>query len=401
MSDIQFIELQIINRITGFYDSERREVARQIPASLMVTPLHREVYEWCLKNVLHGDGSGWKLEYVDVLHRVADVEYLLGVFDLKTWIGELKEAKCEQIMQEAAIRLRRNKDVKDCFNQLRKINEIKQPEVTDADELLNIYFNMPEVRGVPSGIPVIDQNTKQLIPHSFWVIGGYSSMGKTSLVVQLIYNLICYNRKIVFYSLEMKGVDIMARLYQWAKYNCGFEQEAKDYLRNTGLEIMNNKNTLDEIIVDIESRESVPDMIFIDYLQIIEADGKSEYEKLNTITRSLKLCTLLNPTCIIALSQVSNEYARSNQRIGSFKGSGSIIANSDVAIELRRGMKAEKNLEKKFGDEEGELKDSEAEIMIWKNRLGKTAMKKYPYNKEIGFIEFNPKKYEQRTMPIL
>lgn len=396
MNDIEFIELSILNRVTGYYKDERNDIIKNIPSDLFITPLHRNCYKWVLNNLLKGKQDGLCLDFINILEKAHDMEYLTGGFQLKTWINELKEAKSLQIMEEASAGLAKNKDVTECFNKLKKIKQLKDPEVTNGKELLHLYLNREEKYGVPTGISIIDNHTKKLIPNSFWVVGGYSSMGKTSLIVQIIYNIISFEKSVVFYSLETQGQDIMARLLQWAQYELRDRTEAIEYLNIAKLEINNKKTTLDEILIDIESRTENPDVVFIDYLQIMDAEGKSEYEKLNNITRGLKLCTMINDVCIVALSQVSNEYAKTNQKIMSFKGSGSIIANCDVAIELKRGLNTQSEGGNINYEIQEELKPNEAEIILWKNRFGKGFIKKkYAYNQDIGFIDFNPQHYEQ------
>jgi hypothetical protein len=50
-----------------------------------------------------------------------------------------------------------------------------------------------------------------------------------------------------------------------------------------------------------------PDMIVIDFVQNIRADGKSEYERMTTIATELQQLAINQKIAIFDLSQVSNE----------------------------------------------------------------------------------------------
>ncbi len=101
------------------------------------------------------------------------------------------------------------------------------------------------------------------------------------------------------------------------------------------IEIIDDKYSLSEIIAYTEMRK--PDMIVIDFVQNIRADGKSEYERMTTIATELQQLAINQKIAIFDLSQVSNEWSKYMQgdAIPS-KGSGALVASADVWLVLKR-----------------------------------------------------------------
>jgi replicative DNA helicase len=110
------------------------------------------------------------------------------------------------------------------------------------------------------------------------------------------------------------------------------------------------------------------DFLVLDYLQLADADTKTENEaaRLTKISNGLKQIAREFQIPVIALSQMNNEYLKRGWNIephvGDLKGSGSIAQDSDVVMFLWPLN----------GSDEG---DNRRHLILRKNRGGKKDVK--------------------------
>lgn len=226
--------------------------------------------------------------------------------------------------------------------------EIK-PIMEDYSKLQEEHRNnKKKYIGWETGFKKIDDAIDGVRAPHMWIIGGYTSTGKSSLALNIMLSLMKQDVKCVMYSLEMSKVDLVSRLLalmtreQGIKILKGLSSEAiekgKADLSEMPLKLVNEKRNLQQIILSMNEQKLVwgAQVFFIDYLQQINVEGaSSEYESMReTAIEMQKVAEYLNVP-IIALSQVSNEAARlPNSAVMGFKGAGTIASAADFAIEL-------------------------------------------------------------------
>lgn len=259
----------------------------------------------------------------------------------------------------------------------------------EYDELRKEYGEKRETGqkyiGLETGFEKVDDLTDGVRKGHLWVIGGYTSTGKTMFALNLAKGLIEKEKKVAFYSLEMTRVEIMERLLgiftgmPSRKITKGdldeFEnkdlKEALDFFNKNDLSVHGSKGTLNEILMSIkvEIMTRKIDCLFIDYGQLVATDDQSEYDTMRRISVELQTFAKQNKIPIILLSQISNESARNESPVIGFKGSGAIAASADLAIEL----KTDKN-ESKEDRIAKIIKGEKIKVVlaIRKNRHGKT-----------------------------
>lgn len=118
--------------------------------------------------------------------------------------------------------------------------------------------------------------------------------------------------------------------------------------------------------------------VFIDYLQLMEADKDfdTEYNILRDVTRKLKLLAKEMQLPIIVLSQLSREVEKSGQktqkpRLSDLRGSGTIEQDSDVVIMLHR--------EDFYDEHPNDVSD--LEVLVRKVRMGRTGKVDFFFDK--------------------
>lgn len=237
--------------------------------------------------------------------------------------------------------------------------------------------------GYTTGFSRFDQLTDGFRKGHLWVIGGYTSAGKTFLTLNFVATALKKGKKVLFYSLEMSHVDIVGRLIgilsgvNSIKILKGsltqIEKEkvdkAREFLKESKLFIYNNFNCPHEIILESvrQNIKEKTELVVIDYLQMLTSAGQNAFETLETASKTLQGFAIKQDLTVVALSQVTNEGAKNNTGIINFKGSGAIAASADVAIELKA-----KGSEEEINDNKKNNIPIEVDAQIKKNRHGMT-----------------------------
>lgn len=258
--------------------------------------------------------------------------------------------------------------------------------------------------GIPAGFTKLDGVIDGLRPGHFWVIGGYTSTGKTWFLLNIINNILTGN-KVSFFSLEMSRVDIVSRLlaiqtgigatkvlrHEFADLEAKKKfDEAKERLLKSDLKIYSKTMDLEGIIMTM-TRDIIRNgtkIFAIDYVQLIKTKSKNEYEQISEVSQRLQNFARENGITILVLSQISNEHARDpNAEVMGFKGGGTLPASVDLAIELFNEDKKEERDQKVVDGKPFDVK-----VIIKKNRHGRTGhinMEFTPWNGRFDQSIFN------------
>src|SRR3990167_3986095 len=290
------------------------------------------------------------------------------------------------------------------------ITEIKHSETSKADiqSVIKEFENRREeyknkeagsLLGISTGYSKLDNIIDGLRPSHFWIIGGYTNIGKTAASLNIVANLIKQGKRVVYYSLEMNSVDIFSRLLgiltedNGLSIIKGFEKNqevVRDQIKKiitSKLSIHTGKSELSEILFSMHQENiNEPVTLFVvDFMQIMTIkNSKSEYETITTCSLELQQTAKRLAVPIMALSQISNEGAKSSDNVVmNFKGSGAIAAAADLAIEI--GI-----LESTTEEWKEKLSRGEAVKMKWsirKNRHGRVGMIEMSFNGKTGIFE--------------
>lgn len=347
------------------------ELVANVPSTLNIKHYAKIVFDKSVLRKLIGAGtkitdSGYD-ESRDVTSLVENAGVLvLGLSDMAT--------------QE-------NTDISSSVTEFDSIqNEFKEKQFADVDAYI----------GIPTGFSKIDKTIDGLRKGHMWVVGGYTSTGKTWWSLNVVNNIMM-ETPVTFFSLEMSKPDIVSRMLaiqsgigstkiQRHEFSSPQELEkygkARERLLSSKLKICASlKMTLDEMILAM-TRDIIKNktrVFVIDYIQQIRVGNKEEYGALTEISTTLQAFALKTNTTIITLSQISNEGAKEQSREHMvFKGSGAIAASADYAIQLFHTHKKEERLQR--------LRDGLpllVEVAIMKNRhgaIGEVDMEFTPWN---------------------
>uniref|UniRef100_UPI0030039A34 replication helicase subunit n=1 Tax=Anunuuluaehu liula TaxID=3049639 RepID=UPI0030039A34 len=178
-----------------------------------------------------------------------------------------------------------------------------------------------------SGFEELDILTHGLPNGDLIVIAGRPSMGKTSFVINIAYNILKNNdTKICIFSLEMTKIQILYKLIsigstipikeilsghvninEWnlIQHICKHLLKSRIYINDTASISINDLVYISKLITKEKEYKNI---IIIDYLQLIQAKNlksESRTQELSYITRQLKILAQTLNIPIIVLSQLN------------------------------------------------------------------------------------------------
>lgn len=194
------------------------------------------------------------------------------------------------------------------------------------------------------------------IPGHIWLVGGFTSVGKTAVMIQKVCNLIVCGEgaRIVIISTEMTEEQLVARILAnftgvpsmrilSGNYHSTAEEksvfDAKNALKHSELAIHDAIYTIDDIEVALRKAalQGGVDVVFIDYVQNCRWPGaKSRYQEQSEIANRFQALAKEVKATLVCLSQVSNDVGRGNTEQLELKGAGEWAAVADYGIMLSR-----------------------------------------------------------------
>lgn len=267
------------------------------------------------------------------------------------------------------------------------------------DFVEELYSDEPKAQ-IKTGFPLMDYKIGGLEPTQLVVIAARPSVGKTAFALNMLLNIANQGYKTSFFSLETTGVSILKRMLAT---KTGIEltriKEMKDLTPDEITKLTSVASQILKLNVDINTQSNVTtqevrkqalkskdeqQVIFIDYLQLMQTDSKLDRRNgIEKISRDLKIIANETGAIIVLLSQLSRGVESRNDKrpmLSDMKEAGGIEADASLAMLLYRDDYYNQ-------DEEDELGKSIVECNIAKNKDGET-----------GVIEFEYYKRTQRFM---
>ena len=288
--------------------------------------------------------------------------------------------------------------------------------VTEAVNVANqAYQREGGLSGIPTELVDLDAKMGGLHPSDLIILAGRPSMGKTSLVTNIAYNIAKAYKKglkpdgtegaieggvVGFYSLEMSSEQLASRILADAASVDSHRLRSGDMTEDEFRNLVEAAKTLEACPLYIDDTPALPisqlaararrlkrthglDVLMVDYLQLVRpASAKdSRVNEVSEITQGLKAIAKELNVPVIALSQLSRAVeSREDKRpqLSDLRESGSIEQDADVVMFVYRGeyykereKPGEENLEAMAKwQEEMERLHGKAEVIIGKQRHG-------------------------------
>ena len=276
-----------------------------------------------------------------------------------------------------------------------RVFEIGQSGVTGETMRISSFLNFDvieslqdssrRITGIRTGFDDLDEKTNGLEPSELIIVAGRPSMGKTTLVNNImLHAAVVEKRPCAFFSLETSarqiGINLLGAHAQVDahKMRRGFlSKEEWQHLWKVASSLIEAPLFVDESANltirelrakarRLKSREKI-ELIAVDYLQQLEGHTReNRQQEISSISRSLKAMARELDIPVIVVSQLSRavEAREGNKpRLSDLRESGSIEQDADLVLLLyRRGY---------YKPEEAD-QENLAEILIAKQRNGPT-----------------------------
>ena len=276
-----------------------------------------------------------RLDPITILNRAgAEYEQLLRdcmtatptVRNLPAWLEICKDSARLTAMQAEALAImsaNRADSAAQAWERMGTLlQDADQGEDLSLGDLIGDYCDRMNdkrpVRYLNFGIEALDKDL-YVSGGQFGVIAADSSVGKTALALQFAYHMAADGHRVGFFSLETPKENLEDRLlaqHQVAGIplpNTKRRKLTEDDMRSAGeagvrsgdiyLRILRNYETLERIRAKTLQRRF--DVIFIDYVQLIDAPGRERWDIVTNISMGLHRMAQQLGITVIGLSQIT------------------------------------------------------------------------------------------------
>jgi len=206
------------------------------------------------------------------------------------------------------------------------------------------------------------------------IIGGRPSSGKTTLAANFMLEL-SSKYTVDFFSLETSSLKVFRKIASAAgKININkiqhktFIESDYEKLLNTASNFQNNKlNVIEAAGMTVQEIESIAlqdkaDIIFIDYLQLIQGKGNNLYEQTTNISKELHTFAQNKKVTVFAMAQLNRGEGNKRPTMSSLRESGQIEQDADVIMLLYDP------------EDSNNINIQRRECIIAKNKTGRTGI---------------------------
>ena len=211
--------------------------------------------------------------------------------------------------------------------------------------------------GIHSGFHSIDLNTGGAQPGWLVVIAARLGQGKTWGLLKWAWEAAKADKDVLFISLEQSQNQIMYRLHGFASQDWWDQSfNPSDLMKGSGVNMGSYKNFLKHMSDNVNSKFVVkdsrrgrvspadvaawiqieqPEIVFIDYLTLLEMKGDGDYKSIGQLTASLKNIAEKYQVPIVVAAQINRTgVGKEPPKVESLSGSDAIGQDSDVVITL-------------------------------------------------------------------
>ncbi|WP_070120031.1 replicative DNA helicase [Bacillus marinisedimentorum] len=367
-------------------------------------------------------GVSYLSDLAGAVPTAANVEYYAKIVEEKSILRRL----IRTATTIATDGYTKDDDVEALLNEAEKsILDVSQRKNTGAfqaikDVLVDVYDNIEmlhnrteDVTGIPTGFADLDHMTAGFQRNDLIIVAARPSVGKTAFALNIAQNVATKtDENVAIFSLEMGAEQLVMRMLcaegnidatrlrtgkltpdDWQKLTM-----AMGSLSNAGVYI---DDTPGIKVGDIRAKcrrlkqEKGLGMILIDYLQLIQGNGRSgenRQQEVSEISRALKGLARELEVPVIALSQLSRGVeSRQDKRpmMSDIRESGSIEQDADIVAFLYRDD---------YYDKESENKNI-IEIIIAKQRNGPVGTVELAFVKEYNKFVNLERRHQENEIP--
>jgi replicative DNA helicase len=268
-----------------------------------------------------------------------------GVEDMHEWFGKIQYGF---LSLSDAVKEKKSPHIADVLNDLKvQWQAFKTAKLEKTEQQGGKYCQVDLLKAFNTEPPI-----PYFMPGHLIMLAGYTSVGKSTALAQLLCDASKRNAKTLLFSLEesrtTKAAKMIANITdipqrylltgELSHDEVAIVGDAEDKLKTWGTIIYDDVRTLDEICLKIKKHvlQGHVDIIAIDYVQNIQGSGNSIYNDMRLVGPTLLDLAVDLGITVIALSQVTNESMREDSQLIGLKGAGELAAAADIVLWLKR-----------------------------------------------------------------
>jgi len=287
-------------------------------------------------------------------------------------------------------------------------------DLTPIQEVLRQYFerigylyeHQGEMIGIPTGFSKLDLLLGGMQRADLLILAARPGMGKTSMALTITNNAARrFRQRVAVFSLEMSNEQVVQRL---VSAETGIDSQRLRTAQLTEAEWLRVEHAISNLsglpvflddtpaITTTELRtkarrlaaEYGVDLIIVDYLQLMQADRRSEnrVQEISNISRALKSLARELNVPVLAISQLSRAVESRQDKhpmLSDLRDSGSIEQDADVVMFIYRDEVYNPETER----------PNIAEVIVAKHRNGPTGLVPLFFRQELAqFLEVEMRK---------
>lgn len=332
--------------------------------------------------------------YAKIVEEKALLRRLIHVATKIVEDGYTREDEVESLLGEAERKVMEVANRKNASD----FRHIKDVLVNTFDNIEQMQHRTGDVTGIPTGFTALDKLTAGFQRNDLIIVAARPSVGKTAFALNVAQNVaVRAAENVAIFSLEMGAEQLIMRMLcaegnidaqnlrtgsltqdDWAKLMIamGTLSDAGIFIDDTpGIRISEIRAKCRRLA----NEQGGLGMILIDYLQLIQGNGKSgesRQQEVSEISRSLKALARELKVPVIALSQLSRGVEQRQDKrpmMSDLRESGSIEQDADIVAFLYR---------EDYYDKSDEAEKGIIEIIVAKQRNGPTDTVKLMFKKE-------------------
>jgi replicative DNA helicase len=310
-----------------------------------------------------------------IVERFRDFEPISDVGATKHHLDELRasyvDSSLRKILKSSAQELNNNRPtealnilINNSASLKKSTSDVRDIDAVDVQDAIAHFehirkLNETGAHGIRTGLAGFDNYMPAgITPGQFGILLAYPAIGKSWLALYLAVQAWKNGRKPLFVSLEMTETEVRNRVYtimanglfSHRKLSSGdvdseqFEAWGNKYLTNVpSFQIVSNDGMGDVTPAVIRGKinQYKPDIVFVDYIQLMQANSQTDNEvvKIKNISRELKILAVSEQIPVIAIASATPDDATdmtSVPSLGQVAWSKQLSYDADFVLALGR-----------------------------------------------------------------
>ena len=274
-------------------------------------------------------------------------------------IGERLAAEAERTQDFESVAAGAVKDIL-------SLCDVKRGRPVNSQKLVSLALASMEssksgrMIGVTTGLADLDKNTQGFCPGTLTLIGARPGVGKTALALNMATAAAKAGAKTLFFSLEMSGEQLARRLLAQSSGANLMAIRSGNLTEKEKILVTRKAGSIPEFLVDetpalteldirIRTMMHRPDIVFVDYLQLVcPSDRKLHREQqINQIAWQLKTVAKECSIPVVALTQLNRKIEERNDKtpkLSDLRESGALEQHADNVLFIHREDSGESSI---------------------------------------------------------